>query len=125
MSLSNTIYVAMLIAIPSHYDGMPNVLLEAGALGIPVLASRTGGMIDVLAVIETNLLFDPGHAESCKTAISLVFNATSEQRKAWGNSLKQEIENNFNQSLETKRYEKVIDDIIHTTSSNTLRVQSR
>jgi glycogen(starch) synthase len=113
------------IAIPSHYDGMPNVLLEAGALGIPVIASRTGGMLDVLAGTETNLLFDPGHTESCKTAISLVFNATSEQRKAWGDKVKREIENNFNHSLETKRYEKVIDDIMHTSSSNTLRVQSR
>lgn len=111
------------VAIPSHYDGMPNVLLEAGALGIPVLASQTGGMQDVIT--GNKLLFAPGHAESCKTAINLFFNSTSEQRIAWGNNLKKEIENNFNHSLETKRYEKVIDDVIHTDCSNTLRVQSK
>jgi glycogen(starch) synthase len=110
------------VAIPSHYDGMPNVLLEAGALGIPILASRTGGMQDVLT--ESKLLFEPGHAESCKTAIHYFFDADESQRAAWGLALKTQIENNFNHSLETKRYEKVFDKSMHT-SSNTLRVQSR
>ena len=36
------------IAIPSFYDGLPNVLMEAAALGIPLIASRAGGMADVL-----------------------------------------------------------------------------
>lgn len=111
------------VAIPSHYDGMPNVLLEAGALGIPVLASSTGGMQDVLA--ESKLLFEPGDAESCKAAIHHFFHADETQKAAWGVTLKAQIENNFNHSLETKRYEKVFIEILHTSSSNTLRVQSR
>lgn len=36
------------IAIPSIYDGMPNVVLEAGALNIPIIASNAGGLNDVL-----------------------------------------------------------------------------
>ena len=31
-----------LIAIPSFYDGLPNVLVEAAALGVPMIASRVG-----------------------------------------------------------------------------------
>ncbi|MFP4095872.1 MAG: glycosyltransferase family 4 protein [Cyclobacteriaceae bacterium] len=37
------------IAIPSFYDGMPNVMLEAGALGIPLIAAQVDGMKDLLA----------------------------------------------------------------------------
>lgn len=45
------------IAIPSFYDGMPNVLLEAMALGIPVLASDVDGMKDIIETEKNGLLF--------------------------------------------------------------------
>jgi glycosyltransferase involved in cell wall biosynthesis len=45
------------IAIPSFYDGMPNVLLEAMALGTPVLASAVDGMQDVIIHEQNGLLF--------------------------------------------------------------------
>ncbi len=48
------------IAIPSFYDGLPNVLVEAAALGVPLIASRVDGMADVLTDGETAFLFDPG-----------------------------------------------------------------
>jgi glycosyltransferase involved in cell wall biosynthesis len=44
---------------------MPNVLVEAAALGIPLIAARTGGMADVLEDGETALLFDPGDEAGC------------------------------------------------------------
>ncbi len=45
------------IALPSFYDGMPNVLLEAMALGIPVIASFVDGMKDVISHENNGLLF--------------------------------------------------------------------
>ena len=48
------------LAIPSFYDGLPNVLVEAAALGVPLLASRVDGMADVLTDGKTAFLFDPG-----------------------------------------------------------------
>ncbi|SHJ09272.1 glycosyltransferase family 4 protein [Aquimarina spongiae] len=45
------------VIIPSLYDGMPNVLFEAGALKVPILASRAGGLQDVLTA-ENAYLFD-------------------------------------------------------------------
>ncbi|MBE2315583.1 glycosyltransferase family 4 protein [Solirubrobacter sp. CPCC 204708] len=48
------------LAIPSFYDGLPNVLVEAAALGVPMIAARVDGMADVLADGETAFLFEPG-----------------------------------------------------------------
>src|SRR5262249_25623404 len=48
------------VVLPSHYDGFPNVLIEAAALGRPALASRVGGMRDLVLDGESALLFDPG-----------------------------------------------------------------
>lgn len=58
-----------LVALPSLYDGLPNVLLEAAGLGIPLLASTAGGMADVLRDGEHGYLFPPGDGEACRRAL--------------------------------------------------------
>lgn len=57
------------MVIPSFYDGLPNVLVEAVALGIPVIGSRVAGMADVLTDGETGLLFDVGDEAGCGWAL--------------------------------------------------------
>lgn len=58
-----------LVVLPSHYDGFPNVLIEAASLGRPLLASSTGGMRDLLTDGENAFLFRPGDEHSCREAI--------------------------------------------------------
>ena len=58
-----------LVVLPSHYDGFPNVLIEAAALARPLLASAVGGMRDLLTDGENAFLFAPGDAHSCREAI--------------------------------------------------------
>jgi glycosyltransferase involved in cell wall biosynthesis len=58
------------VVIPSHYDGFPNVLIEAAALGRPLIASRTGGMRDLLTDGENAFLFEPGDEQGCVAAIA-------------------------------------------------------
>ena len=48
-----------LLVLPSHYDGRPVVVLEALAMGVPVLASRVGALPELIADGENGYLCDP------------------------------------------------------------------
>jgi glycosyltransferase involved in cell wall biosynthesis len=75
-----------LVVIPSHYDGFPNVLIEALALGKPVLASNVGGMRDVLTDSENAFSFAPGDAHACRDAIARAEAATDDDLQRMGAS---------------------------------------
>lgn len=48
------------LLLPSKVDGRPMVVLEALAMGIPVIASRVGGLPELVQHGETGFLCDPG-----------------------------------------------------------------
>jgi glycogen synthase len=95
------------VAIPSFYDGMPNVLLEAGALGVPVIAADVDGMKDVLRHKQSGLLFRPGDASSCRKAFYDFVTLSQADRDGLGAQLKQSIEAEYDVQLETKRYDQL------------------
>ncbi|MEI8573512.1 glycosyltransferase [Methylomonas sp. LW13] len=54
---------AKFLVMPSEwYEGFPMVLVEAFSRGLPVLASRLGGMAEIVEDGVTGLLFEPGNA---------------------------------------------------------------
>ncbi|EMI17628.1 glycosyl transferase group 1 family protein [Rhodopirellula maiorica SM1] len=57
------------LILPSLFEGMPNVVLEAMALGTPVIATRAGGTIELMDHEPTMLLADPGNPLSLANAI--------------------------------------------------------
>ena len=55
--------LADLFVFPSHREGFPNVLLQAGAMGLPVICSHITGNIDIVTNNETGLIFDSGNEQ--------------------------------------------------------------
>lgn len=61
------------LLMPSLHEGLPYTLLEAMALGIPVIASRVGGLAEVLQDSVTALLVSPGDARTLTQAIHRLY----------------------------------------------------
>ena len=55
---------AMLLAPSEWYEGFPMVILEAYACGTPVVASRIGGLDEIVIENQTGKKFIPGNIES-------------------------------------------------------------
>ncbi|MGQ0633655.1 MAG: glycosyltransferase [Planctomycetaceae bacterium] len=60
---------ATCLALPSHWEGMPNVVLEAMAAGLPVVASRVEGTDELIVAGATGLLVAPGAADELSVAL--------------------------------------------------------
>jgi colanic acid/amylovoran biosynthesis glycosyltransferase len=59
-----------MLVLPSFMEGLPIVLMEAMALGVPVIASRVAGIPELVADGETGLLFDPANWRGLAEAIA-------------------------------------------------------
>lgn len=93
-----------LVVIPSHYDGLPNVLLEAGALGIPPLASSAGAMPDLLGDGDSAILFRAGDAHDCRRAIDEAATIPDDALRELGIRLAATIARDFSSEQESARY---------------------
>ncbi len=57
------------LAVPSFTEGFPLVIVEAMLAGTPVVASRVGGIPEIVVDEETGLLVPPGDARALATAL--------------------------------------------------------
>lgn len=78
-------YQADLFVFPSHYEGFPNALCEAMAMGLPVIASNCSGNIDIIREGVDGRLFGVGDvAQLIRLMEELIENAPQRARLSEG-----------------------------------------
>jgi glycosyltransferase involved in cell wall biosynthesis len=67
--LADAFHAADVFALASRHEPFGIVVLEAWSAGLPVVASRAGGLADLIVPGETGLLFAPGDAAGGTAAL--------------------------------------------------------
>lgn len=103
---------ATVLAVPSvdargNVDGLPNVLLEGLASGLPVVASRIAGIPDVVRHGENGLLAEPGDPEDLAEALRHALDDGA-LRDRIGRAARRDVEERLNWSAVTDRYAQVL-----------------
>lgn len=78
--------------LSSAWEGMPLVLLEASAVGLPVVATDVGGNSEVVLHEKTGLLVPPKNPEALADAMLRLMALPEERRKAMGAAGRAHIE---------------------------------
>ncbi|GLQ39441.1 hypothetical protein GCM10007908_30610 [Rhizobium albus] len=68
----------------SHWDGLPNILLEAGACGLPVVAPNVGGISELIDDDTGYLIDDPDALEGFVSALRAIGRDPAEARQRAG-----------------------------------------
>ena len=86
---------ADVFAMPSFAEGLPVVLMEAMATGMPVVSSRITGVPELVEDGVSGLLITPGRLDELVAALAALLTATPERRAAMGAAGRARIEAEF------------------------------
>jgi len=95
------------VALPSFYDGLPNVALEAAALGIPLLTSNAGGLADLVDP-SIGFRFAAGDVDQCREAVIGLAKETAGDLRARGEAARRRVHEDFTAEREVAAYRRVL-----------------
>jgi glycosyltransferase involved in cell wall biosynthesis len=67
-------HIATYFVFPSHREGFPNVLLQAGAMQLPIICSRITGNADIVTDQQTGLIFEKANEQHMEKQIEYAIN---------------------------------------------------
>ena len=89
--------LADVLVHPSHREGFPNVLLEAGAMQVPIICSDIIGNTDLVTQQKTGLLFPVKEASVLKEALEFAF-VKRDKMAQYASNLYDHIVENFDRN---------------------------
>jgi glycosyltransferase involved in cell wall biosynthesis len=99
--------VPSLAASDGDAEGLPNVVLEAMAEGVPVVASRHAGIPEAVMHEETGLLVPPGDPELLEAALRRLIVAP-ELRRRLGKRAREVAAERFSAAAQSRRLESIL-----------------
>jgi len=90
---------ASAVVLPSHTENMPVVILEAFAYARPVVATRVGGIPDMVEDGDNGLLVRPHQAGELADALVTLWELGGERRAAMGRTGRRQIELHYSEDV--------------------------
>ena len=95
-----------ILAFPSNEESFGGTVLEAMAMGLPVAASNSGGVTDIVVDDETGILFERNNPDALTYALERLI-TDAELRNKFGIAGRKRVEEHFEITDNMKRLEKI------------------
>ena len=109
-----------LLVLPSFTEGLPNVILEAMAAAVPVVATAVGGTPEVVVDGVTGWLVSPGDVEALAAGIAEML--ASPERAAMGQRGRERVLQHFTFEAQTQEYERLFEEVTFGKQDRRLRL---
>jgi len=109
--LDNYIPAFDLLALPSYTEGLPNVVLESLAAGVPVVATAVGGVPEVVQDGISGYLVSPGDPDALAERILRVLHS-ADCGCSMGGQGREYVRDHFSFSTQATGYQRLFDSLL-------------
>jgi glycosyltransferase involved in cell wall biosynthesis len=109
---------ATLLALPTHEDNCPMVVLEAQAAGVPVAASKVGGVPDLVEDEVTGLLVNPQDPVTFCTAVERLLVNDHSLRERLALAAHQKAVEQYHPRVIARKHLEIYEAVIHKKSNH-------
>jgi glycosyltransferase involved in cell wall biosynthesis len=104
------LYSATILVLPSHSEGIPNVILEAMATHTPIIATSVGGLSEILVDGLNAIISEPKDPVNLSQKIRLLIE-NKELREKIAEAAYNDAVNKYDISIIKRRFAEIISDI--------------
>jgi glycosyltransferase involved in cell wall biosynthesis len=97
-----------LIVLPTRYDALPTIVLEAMACGTPVIATPVGAIPDLIKLGETGFLIANGSPECIAETVTKALNMPNDELSRIVENAKAIVDERFTYAAAVKRFEDIL-----------------
>jgi glycosyltransferase involved in cell wall biosynthesis len=96
------------LVLSSRREGLPNVLLEAAAIGLPAVSTDVGGVRDALPQRMGKFIVKSEDPEALANGMLAMMNLTEDTWRALGNEMRDHVKERFNQKTVNDSWARVL-----------------
>jgi teichuronic acid biosynthesis glycosyltransferase TuaC len=109
-----------LLSLPSFMEGLPNTVVEGIACGLPILATRVGGIPQAVPHGRVGLLVPPKDVKGLAEAMERMF-VDKDLRSAMGMAAREHAEAHFDIVRNTNHFSEVLEETLKRSRKSELR----
>jgi glycosyltransferase involved in cell wall biosynthesis len=102
--------------LPSYREGVPRTLMEASAMGRPIVATDVPGCREVVADGVNGWLCEVKSADSLAAKLAQMLDMSGDERRAMGERGRKKVASEFDEKVVVERYK----DLLHTLTGVSL-----
>lgn len=112
------------LVLSSHWEGMPNVVMEASAAGKPVVATDVGGVRELLVDGVSGFVVLPEDIEDLAAGMMKLMSLPTKDRERLGKNGQQHVFENYALDQVARQWEDLFESALHQSLKHGKKVKS-